>query len=66
MKTKDSQESSAGTHGQRWETWKTAGSYGKGKQCIVPMISVRKHGRQQRVVVSRIAATSKYKYVDCH
>ena len=43
--------SSAGTHGQRWEAWKTAGSCGEGKQCIVPMISVGKHGIPQRAVV---------------
>ena len=43
--------SSAGTHGQRWEAWKTAGSCGDGKWCIVPMISTEKHGILQRVVV---------------
>ena len=43
--------SSAGTNGQRWEAWKTAGSCGEGKRCIVPMVSARKHGRLQRAVV---------------
>ena len=43
--------SSVGTHGQRWEAWKTAGSCGEGKWCIVPMISAGKHGRLQEAVV---------------
>ena len=43
--------SSVGTHGQRWEAWKTAGSCGEGKWCIVPMISAGKHGRPQRAMV---------------
>ena len=45
---KDRKGSSVGTHGQRWEAWKTAGSCGKEKRCIVPMVSVEKHGRLQR------------------
>ena len=43
--------SSASTHGQRWEAWKTAGSCGDRKRCTVPMISAGKNGRLQRVVV---------------
>ena len=39
------------THGQHREAWKTAGSYGKGKRCTVPMVSAGKHGRLQRAVV---------------
>ena len=43
--------SSAGTHGQRWEAWKTTGSCSEGKRCIVPMINAEKHGILQRDVV---------------
>ena len=51
LKTKDSQGSSVGTHGQHWEAWKTAGSCGVGKRRTVPMVSAGKHGRLQRAVV---------------
>ena len=51
LKMKDKKGSSAGTHGQRWEAWKTVGSCGEEKWCIVPMVSAGKHGRLQRDVV---------------
>ena len=50
-KKRSDRGSGAHTHDQCWEAWKTAGSCGEGKRCIVAMVSVGKHGRLQRAVV---------------